>query len=385
MARRRHAPMMVVDRLTSLREVPAREWNDLAGHASFYLSHQWLAAQDEGQPVDCAYHTARIGGRLVGALPTYVVKRETNEFYTPRRCADGRWTGQYLLAGARRAYTNDILVRADLAGADRDRVTAALVDAAVQRCAEEALDSALFLYLDTQAARRLTRCAGAASVPVFATADAVLDLPGTGFDDYLAALPYRRRDQVRRESTRFISAGFSIATFPVEQTWERLAELFGAVQRRYGQGGDAAAWRGLVERQSVRVAADAVILGCRRGGELVGAVLLYGWRDACYVKLVGFDYDRLEGAFEYFNLVYYAVIRYAYAQGLTRVHFGREAFEAKLRRGAQLRPLWIVEVPASVVAEVPDWNAREGRAWRERFGWASHAFGDQGWSMWDMS
>ena len=377
--------MIDIDRLDTLDAVAPAAWNELVGDGSFYLSHQWLAAQDAGQPVDPVYLTARLDGRLVGALPTYLVHRETNEFYAPDRCADGRWTGRYLIAGARRAYTNDVLVAADLPADQRSAVTRALVAAALDRCAKHDLDGALFLYLGTEAAERLHQCAPSRP-PVFATADAVVDLPGTGFDDYLAALPDKRRREVRREMARFATAGLAVKPLPVQPYWSQLADMFGAVQRRYGHGGDPQQWHRIVRRQTVRVEADAVILGCLNGGELVGGVLMFPWRGACYVKLCGFDYARLSGAFEYFNLVYYGVLRYAYDHGLSRAHFGREAVEAKLRRGARLAPLWVVEVPVREGSSGDAaYNAVQGRAWRAGYPWASSAFAERGWSMWGMS
>lgn len=375
--------MIEIDRLDSLGGVPQARWNDLVGTRSFYLSHQWLAAQDAGQPVAPRYLIARSGGELVGALPTYLVQHETNEFYEPARCADGRWTGRYLLAGTRRAYTNDVLVRPDLAVGDQRDILRALVEAALDRAEQERVDGVLFLYLGTAAAGRL-HAAYPAAHPLLTTAEAILDLPGDGFDDYLGALADKRRREVRREMARFTASGLTVAPIPVDEHWQRLAELFGNVQHRYGHRGDAEQWRRVVQRQTVRVAADTVILGCLAGDELLGGVVLYPWRGGVHVKLVGFDYPRLKAAYEYFNLVYYAVIRYAYRHRLSSVHFGREAIEAKLRRGARAAPLWSVAL-ARGEAGPPDgqeWNAEQGRRWRDRYPWARQAFADPGWSSW---
>lgn len=375
--------MIDLDSTTSLGAVGASEWNDTLGPRSFYLTHQWLAAQDTGQPVDPVYLLARADRCLVGALPTYVVHRETNEFYEPRQCADGRWSGRYLLAGARRAYTNDVLVDRHLTAPERQHVERTLIEGALDRAEGAGLDAALFLYLGTDGAERICGHYPNAT-PLFTTAEAVLDLPGTGFDDYLAALPAKRRREVRREVSRFAGSGSAVTTLSVDGHWERLASLFGEVQRRYGHAGDDEVWRRVVQRQTVRVAADAVILGCLAGKQLVGAVLIYPWRGTVYAKLVGFNYDRLQAAYEYFNLVFYGVIRYAYDHGLSRVRFGREALEAKVRRGARLDPLWSVAIGrrGGDTAGVPDWNGVQAERLRAAYHWAPRTFTDRGWSLW---
>lgn len=74
--------------------------------------------------------------------------------------------------------------------------------------------------------------------------------------------------------------------------------------------------------------------------------------------MVGFDYEALADAFEYFNLTIYIPLRYAFAHGLKRIHLGRESYVAKLRRGAVAEPLWSVEVPRAGRSPVV------GKAWR---------------------
>src|SRR5947209_5819293 len=133
----------------SLGDVPGGEWDALVGDRSFYLCHSWLSAQDAGQPVDAEYLLARSAGRLVGALPVYRVRKETNDFYLPEGCADGRWRGRYLLAGARRAYTNSLLVADDLTADDRAEVTSGLLNGLRQRAGDAGASGALFLYLTT--------------------------------------------------------------------------------------------------------------------------------------------------------------------------------------------------------------------------------------------
>jgi predicted N-acyltransferase len=240
---------------------------------------------------------------------------------------------------------------------------------------------ALFLYLDTVAADRV-RALDPAAVPLLSAADAVIDLPGCGFADYLDALPRKRRWKVRHEIGVFGQAGLTLGVEPAEGCWRALAPLFGQVQRRYGHAADDDYCLRLLERQAAALGAHAVVLTLRDGGRLVGGVLAYPWGDTLYQRLVGLDYGRLQGRFEYFNLFFYHAARFGYERGLRRLHLGREAVEAKVNRGGRLRPLWSLKVPADPAdGSAERWNRDEARRMRSQCP-VPAAFADPGWARW---
>ena len=368
----------------SLRDVAAAHWDALVADRSFYLCHSWLSAQDSGHPIDARYLLARSCGRLVGALPVYRGRTETNAFYRPENCADGRWQGPYLIAGARRAYTNSLLVADDLGAAQRAEVTHGLLTRLRARIDELGAPGALFLYLPTAAARSL-----AASIPggqpVLTAMEAVLDLHGPDFDSYLRTLPGHRRRVIQHEIDVFGRAGLTIATEPAAGIWEQMVPLLAQVQQRYENHAPDEHWRRLLRWQAAALAPHATVFTCRRDGVLLGACLGYAWQGTFYLKLCGFDYDRLCDCFEYFNLVYYAPIRYVYQNGLSRIHYGREAFEAKVNRGARLAPLWSMEIPPPGCPGRPaatEWNRATAARWRAGLSRSSRGFSDPGWSLW---
>ncbi len=368
----------------SLREVAADEWDALAADRSFYLCHSWLSAQDAGQPVDAVYLLARSAGRLVGALPIYRVRNETNAYYRPEQCADGRWQGRYLLAGARRAYANSLLIAHDLTAAGRAEVTSGLIAWLRGQAAGTGAHGALFLYLETSAARLLIDTFSASQAVLIAM-EAVLDLPGHDFGCYLRMLSGHRRRVIRHECEAFSRAGFTVAIEPAAQVWEQMAPLLANVQRGHGNDAPDDHWRRLLRRQAADLATHAIVFTCRRDGMLAGACLGYAWQGTLYLKLCGFDYARLSASFEYFNLIYYAPIRYAYNNGLRRIHYGREAFAAKLGRGARVAPLWGVEIPAPgrpAPLSATAWNRATAARWRAEFSHSPQGFTDQGWSCW---
>jgi hypothetical protein len=79
-------------------------------------------------------------------------------------------------------------------------------------------------------------------------------------------------------------------------------------------------------------------------GAATGFCLYYRWHDVLYARAVGFDYAAARQAGEYFELFFRQPILAAYRHCCRRVHFGIGAPEAKARRGATLRGLWLLDL-----------------------------------------
>lgn len=126
---------------------------------------------------------------------------------------------------------------------------------------------------------------------------------------------------------------------------------------------------------------------CCSAGQLVGFSLAYKWGGTLWLRAVGFDYGQLRGGYEYFNLVFYQPLYYAYACGLERLHLGRESYEAKVNRGGRLSPLWGVELKPGIMDDhlTSSWeyNRRISAAWRQRFVHTRReVLADEGWREW---
>ena len=84
---------------------------------------------------------------------------------------------------------------------------------------------------------------------------------------------------------------------------------------------------------------------CEDDSGIAGVTICYQWRTTLYGRFAGFDYGRLRGACEYFNVALYAPVQYAGKAGLRRCHLGVASWESKAYRGARLRPLWSAFIP----------------------------------------
>ena len=199
------------------------------------------------------------------------------------------------------------------------------------------------MYLTSEDVRAL-QAAGCASAPVLLDADAWLELPDGGWEGWLASLPSKRRREIRREARQFGDAGYTVRHLPLADCHERLGGLAAATMAKYGASATAEDWLRLLRMHVDGMGAAAQVSLCLRGGDPLGFCLYYVWGDTLYLRWAGFDYERLAGAAEYFNLAFYSHVALAAEIGVCRIHAGVKAPAAKALRGAELRPLWLVDL-----------------------------------------
>jgi uncharacterized protein len=353
--------------LASVDEVGAAEWDALAEDDGFHVSHAWLQFVESQVPAE--YAVAAAGGRVVAALPLYRVEHEPNAWYDPKRLADLVGADEpVVLAGSRAGYRSTVLA----AGPSE---LAAALDEALSSIAEPLV----FPFLTSRAVAAL-----GAVVPVTAaldTVEAALEDCGDGFDAYLARLRRDRRNKVRRERRAFRESGLRTAVRGLEECRSELAPLLANVQRRYDQPADPAALAELLEAESATLAERSAVFTGEDGERIVGAFLTYRFGSGLFGRLAGFDYDRLPGAFEYFNLGVYEPVAYLAEHGLRSLRLGVGSWQAKAFRGATIRPLWTALVRATGRPGVTLARPERVTEWLERLEAGRHSFEPADWQL----
>ena len=261
-----------VDRVADLS--PAA-WDRLAGPGGFYLSHAWLRLLEEQPLVSARYVAAFVGERLVGALPLYCVESEPNPWYRPERYRDLLGVdGDYLLAGARSAYRNTLLLDPGLAPGRAAGVLEELVGAGLRTAASLGLAGLVLLFLTSGACATLAR-----SAPLALALDEVeAEFPRCegGIPGYLASLGHNRRRNVRRELAAFAEAGWELGEEDLHGCWRDVARLLANVQQRHGHRSSVRGLERLLERQAAVVGDRSVVFTCRdENGALAGAALMF--------------------------------------------------------------------------------------------------------------
>lgn len=337
---------MRVDVASSLRSVDPAEWDGLQSAAGFYTSHTWLLGDEADPAAEVSYLTIRDGnGALIGALPCYRPRVTGNERYNLRALlgrADVPRSRALVLAGARSGYRCDVLVSDRLTPADASVVRTRLLREAAERAGRDDRQ-AVMLYLPANAYCQLAADVGGRGVPV--GADATISLPGGSFADWLGELPRKKRWSIRREVEAYDASGWRTEVVPLGTVINEVVPLLAALQHKHGALGDPRALTRLLARQEQAFGERAIVFAGRRDGKLGAFTLVYRHADGLDIRMAGQDYDLApEASYAYFNVMYYAPIRHAYATGAAAVHLGVGSLRAKVLRGARLTSLWALPI-----------------------------------------
>ncbi|MEV6294696.1 GNAT family N-acetyltransferase [Streptomyces sp. NPDC051896] len=125
--------------------------------------------------------------------------------------------------------------------------------------------------------------------------------PAAGSRNYLTGLPSKRRVAVRRERRAFTEAGYELRTLRLSECADSAGALLAQLQQGHGHAADPGVMARLLRDQ----ADGGVVLAAYADGRMVAFSLSYRHAGTVWLRATGYDYARLRGAHEYFNLVYY--------------------------------------------------------------------------------
>ncbi|WP_411149471.1 GNAT family N-acetyltransferase [Streptomyces sp. A30] len=324
---------------STLREVPAHDWDRLARSAGLYLSHRWLLGEESDPTATASYALVHDGdGTLLAAAPLYLVHSEPNDFYDPDLLELSGPPGPRVLAGARRGYHNAPLTDPGLSPERRTACLALLRDCACTH-AERHDTTHWWPYLTQTAAEQLGAVYDEAA-PQRMEDDAAIPLPGGSFEDYLASLPSKRRVAVRHERAAFRDAGLSIRHLLLGDCFREAGQLLAALQSAHGHtADDAGLMTRLLGRQAEAMGEQARVTAAYDGQRMAAFSLYYHFGGTTWLRAVGTD-PSCSAPFAYFNLTYYLPIEAAYQEGTTTLHAGMKAIRAKQLRGAEVTGLF---------------------------------------------
>jgi uncharacterized protein len=340
---------MRVEVVSSIADVPGTDWDQMAGALGMYSSVDWLRVVEDGGCDECRYLLVYDADRVIGALPAYLMSDEPNDYYNLRSIfrnlpppAEG---GRECLAGNRRGYRNEILLADGLPEVKQITVVRALIDELAELAGSAGSSHAAFLYLSEAGLQQIGKGVPGAQPVLSYSGDAWLDAPGESFDDYLAGLSSKQRLTVRNEMKRFTACGLRVSTEHPADHATVLAELAGNVQEKYSGGPGRRELTAALDRQHELLGDHGILFACRDDVGIIGVALAYRWQNWLYMQVAGFDYGRLPGAFEYFNVAIYEPLLYCYQHGLRGVHLGTGSHQAKALRGARIGPLASIALP----------------------------------------
>lgn len=349
----------VLETVAELRRVG---WDEMLGRGDWYLSTAWLGVLERRVPARASYLFVGGGSARtpLAGTPLYLFGDDSPpEFYrvddVVRRAArdggaESSTRGDALADvatellpaatfGGRHMGRNRLLVHPRLAPAPRRAALETLL-AGAERIAHERRASSLVALYVAEDDTELRAVLGEAGYRAFPSAQAaVLDVRWNSFDEYLGSLSRKRREAVRRERRRLEQAG---VTFEVVDLDPRLraemAPLELNLMRRYGLDADVDVLLDDYRTLEQLLGATARVFVARRGGRLAGFLIGLRADDELYLRQLGFDYELQDDLPLYFGLVFYAVVEYALAEGVSRIDYAVESAEAKRSRGCRLEP-----------------------------------------------
>ncbi len=328
--------------VSSLRDIPADQWDACAGKENPTVSHAFLSSLEDSGSVTpqtgwapqhlCIFEDS---GDLIAAVPLYLKNHSYGEYVFDWGWADAyqRAGGQYYpklqcsvpftpVSGPR------LLVRADIRADTRADVMNALTTGLMQICHQNSLSSVHIAFLPQDQWRYLgDREWLQRTGEQFHWFNDSYDT----FDGFLDALSSRKRKNIRKERERVQDSGLNIRALSgadlTEDIWDVFYRFYcDTSDRKWGQ---AYLERGFFSLLSERMA-DRVVLFVAYDGvkPVAGALNLLG-ADALFGRNWGCLEDH---RFLHFELCYYQAIEYAIANGLLRVEAGAQG-PHKLQRG----------------------------------------------------
>lgn len=355
-----------IETVDSLAAVDETEWMRLAQGRSLYLSHRWLRAVERDPALETRYILARgHDGSLAAAMPCYLWRgvggwtTSTYDLTWPVSKLLGsdsmrreEWFPT-LLVGARAGYVNEPLAHST-SGA------AAVLARSFELADELGACSAAAMYLTRPAADQVAGTVDGV-VTLLWGLGTCMNVEWDSFEGYLESLNAHRRATVRRDLGRASSGEATVAIEPLSQLVHDGARLAANVQRRYGGSDTTDSVEEYLASLAAELDAESRVFAARRGSDLLGFGLAFEHERSLYMRLVGFDYERMGSESLYFEVCYYAPIRFAAENGLRAIDFGAASHRPKLLRGARPSPRFVaVSAPEqcrqAVTAAADNWN-----------------------------
>jgi len=311
-------------------DLPAGQWNALAGTRDPFLSHAFMTLLEQSNSVGEASGWTPLPimvereGRVTAAAPAYLKSHSQGEYVF-----DHGWADAWERAGG--AYYPKLQVAvpftpcvgARLLGQDRNALLAALETVTVQNV----LSSAHITFLTDDEAK-------AAEARGWLRRDGLqfhwFNRGYSTFDEFLGALSSRKRKSIRKERAAAVE-GLEIVTLRGEKIepvhWEAMWNFYqhtGA--RKWGRPYLTRAW---FDGAGAAMGEAALMFLALEGGRPIAGALNFIGEDTLYGRYWGAIEER---PFLHFELSYYRAIDWVIEQRLKTIQAGAQG-EHKLARG----------------------------------------------------
>lgn len=330
-----------LDPVPSIAEIPAADWNRVAGSQNPFVSHEFLAALEGGgatggdsgwDPMHLVLRDSE--GRLAAAMPHYLKHHSYGEYIF-----DHSWANAFMRAGG--DYYPKMLSAAPFTPATGPRFLVGDADPLRAAQLRGALADGMVRYLD-----RLNL--SSAHVNFLPEADTA-PLADQGwmirssiqfhwqndsyedFDGFLAALSSRKRKNIRKERRAVAESGVRLLRLTGDDITTAHIDHFyrfylSTIDRKWG---GAYLTEGVFHQLHATMADRMLLVMAEHDGAIIGGALNFIGADTLYGRNWGADVDI---PCLHFEACYYQAIEFAIERGLKIVEAGAQGFH-KVQRG----------------------------------------------------
>ena len=330
-----------LDLAPSIAEIPATDWDRVAGSANPFVSHAFLRALEDGGATggdsgwDPMHLLLRDGdGRLAAAMPHYLKHHSYGEYIF-----DHSWANAFMRAGGE--YYPKMLSAVPFTPATGPRFLVGDVDAARAGHLRAALANGMTQYLE----RFGLSSAHINFLPehdISALSDAGWMVRSANqfhwqnvgyadFDAFLAALSSRKRKNIRKERRMVADAGVRLLRLTGDDITATHIDHFyrfymSTIDRKWG---GAYLTEEVFHQLHASMANRMLLVMAEYGGRIIGGALNFIGEDTLFGRNWGADLDI---PCLHFEACYYQAIEFAIERGLKTVEAGAQGFH-KVQRG----------------------------------------------------
>lgn len=345
---------------------PARRSLETSSH--LYATLPWLAVEQQSHPGRSAYvhatttATTSGGGAASAVVAVHGFDGDSNPwpaarldlFLRDQAGADddaGRAVLPCWLLGGRRPGHTRVLT--DGPAELRRDVVRELVGGAAEAAARSGAQALAALYCDREDHDLRAAFVAHGAIRFPAPGLNRLELPGGGWDGWLAGLSKKRRYAELADARKLVEAEVELTCRPLTlRDVDELLPLELALYDRYGHDYRQAEARSLHLAYLQHLGHDALVVRAERHGHLLGFASLVRSGSTVHVRQAGFDTAACDGAPVYFGTVFHEPIRWAAAAGVRVLDLSTSMDDMKRRRGATTCPrdAWVLPLTADARA-----------------------------------
>jgi hypothetical protein len=163
-----------------------------------------------------------------------------------------------------------------------------------------------------------------------------LDVRWSNFENYLESFNCERRKKIRREIRKCAENGVTIEEPDFKDLPAYFSELTSNIALKYNKTARPSYYSSLFSKLNEHAKDKIKVFVAKKENDVVGFSLFLRQGDILNACSTGFEYDALAKTdFTYYNLCYYAPIRWAIENGVKTIHYMNVGRKVRLYRGCE--------------------------------------------------